>query len=187
MGIPFVGGPYDGREIEDEVLFRHARFEDVTGDLGKRVFALMPPPGAWGALVRGDESAGPKYAYEQVSTPDGVRFVWPGSDGLEAARREAKLAVHPRAKTALGTFSSDLRDQIVRVVAGLTEIPRGEWVAHGAVHLLESKPIYLVKLPRPYQAFVRVRDDGRVELFDIFHEETIQQFAEKYAVAGAPR
>lgn len=185
MGIPFVGGPYDGRELDGESLYGRVPFERVLGDLGNRVFVLMPPPEAWDVAGGGDASTGIQYAYERVTTPDGQRFEWRGQGGLEEARREADLAVHPRAKTALNTFPDEFQRDVVQTVTALLNVPPDRWPRPGVMHLLDGKPVYLVTLPRSYRAFVRVRDDGRVELFDIFREETLRQFAERYAPAGA--
>ncbi|MFO0796604.1 MAG: hypothetical protein U0804_03950 [Gemmataceae bacterium] len=184
MSVLFVGGPYDGRELDGESLYGRVPFERVLGDLGNRVFVLMPPPEAWDVAGGGNASSGIQYAYERVATPEGHRFEWRGQGGLEEARREAGLAIHPRAKTALSTFPPELQRDVVQTVAALLNVPPERWPSRGVMHLLDGKPIYLVTLPRSYRAFVRVRDDRRVELFDIFREETLRQFAEQYASAG---
>lgn len=37
MGLKFFGGPYDGKEIDNDWISRHARLVRVNGDLGMRL------------------------------------------------------------------------------------------------------------------------------------------------------
>src|SRR5262245_33842487 len=65
MGITFVGGPYDGMEIDHTLVNRHAKIVPLTGDLGTRLFVFMPPRASWDAVLRGEPAEnGSLHLYE---------------------------------------------------------------------------------------------------------------------------
>ena len=104
--------------------------------------------------------------------------------GLDQALLEARLKVHPRAKTALSTLPDDLGRTIVAIVAELQKSSPDSWPKQKANRLNEDKSIYLVQLPSAMRAFVRVLDTGGVELVDLVREDTLRLFRERYATAS---
>ncbi len=187
MGIKFVSGPYDGKEAEYTDVVRHADLLPFKGDLGERLFVLMPTPESWDHLLRGEEAeAPPKYIYEEERTPDGPRFKWDQDGGaMEQAKWESRLKVNLRARTALSTFATELRNSIVRVVAALQRVPPEKWSKDQAERITDDAPVYLVVLPDAMRAFVRVLDTGELELVDIMSEDTLRLFRQRFAGVSA--
>jgi hypothetical protein len=187
MAIQFFGGPYDGRKADLAAINQYASILPVSGDLGNRVFVLMPPPTSWDELIRGASAqAGPVYPYERVMTPEGPRFEWQSGSGLDRALLAAKLKVHPRAQTALSTLSNEARQAIVDVVVELQKVQPEKWPAQSVVRVTPDKPVYLVRLAGMLSAFVRILENGELELFDIVREDTLHQFVQRYGKVGAP-
>jgi len=186
MGIKFFGGPYDGVEAEQAAINQHGITLPVNGDLGMRVFILMPPLENWLKLLRGEAAESvPIYPYERVSTPEGSRFEWPPSGGLEQALLEARLKIHPRALTALSTLSSDVRRSVIGIIAELQKTAPDSWPKQKVIGISDDEPIYLVNLPGQLRAFVRFLDTGEIELFDIMREETLRLFRERYGTVSS--
>jgi hypothetical protein len=106
MGLKFVGGPYDGMEIEHALINQYARLAPVQGDVGFRLFVLLPDsPAVWAGQVRGADVKPKKLiAYEQYQSAGGVVFVETPPGTFDRALSEAKLRVHPRARPALGVL-----------------------------------------------------------------------------------
>lgn len=185
MKIKFVGGPYDGKEAEHTAINQHASILNVHADLGLRAFALMPPPESWDKLLRGERAeTNPIYPYERVLTPEGPRLQWPQPGDFDQALLEAKLKIHPRARTALSTLSNEVRRSIVQAVAELQRFSPDEWPKQKAVRIAGDEPVYLVHLSGELQAFVRVLDTNELELFDIVREDTLRQFVQRYGKVG---
>jgi hypothetical protein len=179
--MQFVGGPYDGMEIDHSLLNRYAKIQSVKGDLGGRVFVLMPPRSSWDALQRGEPAeAGTPYPYEWLFDPEGPHFEYSSPGDLEQALLEAKLKVHSRAHTALAALSDSERRAVIGTAAGLQQSPPSSWPRDQVVHLGEDKPVYLLKVSPELRAFIRLTDTGQLELFDIAREDTLRLFLERY-------
>ena len=188
MRIKLFGGPYDGVEVDHTAINQHASILPVSGDLGTRVFVLMPPPESWDKLIRGEPAeTSPLYPYERVSTPEGPRFEWPALGGLDQALLEAKLKVHQRAQTALSTLSWDHRRAVINTVADLQKSDPESWPKQGIIRISEDKPVYLLQLRDGLRAFIRILESGEIELFDIIQEDTLRLFLERYGGVGSAR
>jgi hypothetical protein len=176
MGIKFVGGPYNGKEAEHTDVLLHAGLLPLKGDVGQRLFVLMPPLESWARLLHGESAeTTPVYPYEQVMTPDGPRFEWPPDGALVQAVWESRLKVNLRARTALSTLATDLRSSIIRVVAALQRVPPEKWSKEHTTRITNDKPVYLVHLPGALRAVVRTLDTGQLELLNIVREDMLPQ------------
>jgi hypothetical protein len=95
MVVQFVGGPYDGREIDQDLIDRFAEVRPVRGDVGARFFVLMPPPEDWARLVRGEEvRPQTTYPYERCDGPDSTWFQTVPAGAFDRAVSESRLKVH---------------------------------------------------------------------------------------------
>jgi hypothetical protein len=75
MANCFVGGPYDGLELDDVELSEFTTLVPVRTDRGIRVFSLLPPLREWDRVAAGVPFAEPgRYAYELVLTGDSGEF-----------------------------------------------------------------------------------------------------------------
>lgn len=189
MGFKFVGGPYDGRDIEHTDLNRIGGPHIEAGSLGVRAFMSMPPVGQWESAVRGAKVDGERAElYEREFTPEGVRWVWDETGSrLERAQLEARLEVQPLAKSALLTLSDDLRKSVVDTACDLQRSDPATWSDRLVKRVSADEPLYLVRLPQGLRAFLRVLPTGRLELMDIVSAETLRLFTESYAAGGAAR
>lgn len=75
MANCFVGGPYDGLELDDFQLSEFTTLVPVRTDRGIRVFSLLPPPREWDEVAAGvSPVASGQYAYELILSGDSGEF-----------------------------------------------------------------------------------------------------------------
>jgi hypothetical protein len=181
MGMRFIGGPYDGMEIDQTLLNRHAELVPVSGDLGMRLFMLMPPRASWEKILRGEAAKkGPLQPYERVFNPEGAHFEAVPAGAFDQALLEAKLKVHPRARTALAALSERDQRAVVQAAAALQNSDPSSWPHEAVERLGGDQPVYLLRVSPDLRAFLRVLESGGLELFDIMREDTLRLFLERY-------
>jgi hypothetical protein len=188
MGFRFVGGPYDGVEIDPPTLYRHAPVQAVTGDVGSRYFVLLPPREDWERLVRGQVvPSSTTYAYERCSGPEDVRFqlVPPGT--FEQARSESRLKVHSRARIALSVLSMPERRRVLEAADALQHRPPEQWPNGEVLRISEDEPDYVLRVPPDLRALVRLTEGGAVELSDVVRKDALELFRDWKHPADATR
>jgi hypothetical protein len=189
MGVMFVGGPFDGTEIDHTLINKYAEVTPINGDLGLRLFVLMPDSReVWERMVRGEKVKPQRlFPYERVLTAGGGFFVASPLGAFDQALLEAKLRIHERAKTALAALPDGDARRVVATAASLLKSPPDQWLKQEVLRLDDEKPVYLLRVTPELRAFVRVTERGEVELFDIVREDTLKLFEERSRDAGAPR
>jgi hypothetical protein len=55
MAVKFYRGPHDGLVLEIGEIKRFCPLIGMEGEDGGRLFAMMPAPGDWDRLLRGDQ------------------------------------------------------------------------------------------------------------------------------------
>jgi hypothetical protein len=187
MAFLFVGGPYDGMEIDHELINRHTSIIPVSGDLGTRLFVLMPPREQWDALIHSGPPVreGVHQLYERVFDSGGAHFELALPDALAQAQLEATLKVHPRARTALSALPDVSRRAVVQAVSALQTTHPEQWPGNSVSRLSPDKPLYLVRATPELRAFVRALEPKGVELLDVVRENTLRLFLERQR-SGSP-
>jgi hypothetical protein len=181
MGLKFVGGPYDGIEIDHALINKHAQVVPVQGDVGDRLFVLLPDsPGVWARQVRGADVK-PKrlIAYERFQSAGGVVFVESPPGAYDRALSEARLKVHPRARPALGVLSDDERRRVIEAADALQRESPTAWPDDQFIPFGGDEPLYLLRVTPDLRAIIRVVEEGQIELSDIVREETLQLFRDR--------
>ncbi len=176
MDYKFLGGPYDGMSIDAALIDRHARRQTVTGDLGRRLFILLPPREDWERASRG-EKVKPRavFAYEQAPGNE-VVFQAASLKSLEKAQSEARLKVHPRARPALSVLAPDERRLVLDAADALQHEEPSRWPKERALPISPDEPVYLLRVSPSLRALVRVTGAGEIELEDIVRKEALQLF-----------
>jgi hypothetical protein len=188
MGFRFIGGPYDGMDIDPALLDRYATLSSTNGDLRARLFVQMPPREDWDRLIRGEEVRPvPAVTYEQVLGPEGVSFRAAAPDAIERARSESRLKITSLARTMLAGLSEPERRRVIEAADALQQDPPERWSQEKVLRISEEEPVYLLRVPPDLRVFVRITEDQRLELFDVVREATLQLFRERPPAAGAPR
>jgi hypothetical protein len=188
MAFQFVGGPYDGMEIDPTLVNRHGSVVPVTGDLGTRLFVLMPPREDWDRLTRGEQvEPKPLYPYERVFGENGAWFQEAAPGALDRALTESRLQVHSRARPALAALSQGDRRLVIEAASALQESAPDRWPKDRVVRITDTEPVYLLRVSPDLRAFIRVTESGRIELSDLVREDTLQMFRERQRPAGSPR
>ncbi len=183
--MTFVGGPYDGMEIDYPLVDRHATVVRLTGDLGTRLFVLMPPHPSWVSLLRDEPAATePRIPYERVFGPDGAHFEARSEDDFGEAQLEASLKVHSRARTALATLSERDRSAILKAVSRLQHQDPASWPLEKVSPNGSDRPVYLLHVSPDLLAFVQTSGPHGIELLDIMWEETLRVFLERYSAGS---
>jgi hypothetical protein len=191
MGLRFVGGPYDGREIDHSVINKLGQVAPVNGDLGRRLFVLLPDdPLVWDRMVRGEEVKPEKLIpYERVQvvasgSTNGTFFVSSRSGDFKRALREARLRIHSRARTALNALSELDHRRVMEAVDALQQKPLESWPKDRVLPLNEEKGAYLLRATPELRAFVRRTEEGQIELVDVAREDALQLFLKRQPDAG---
>jgi hypothetical protein len=188
MGFRFVGGPYDGMELDHTLVNRYATLAPVNGDLDTRLFVLMPSREDWDRIIRGEEVRPETlYPYERVFGPEGAWFRASPPGALDRARSESRLKLHSRARTALAALSEEDRRQVIEAVDALQQQPPDRWSKEKVIRISEDEPVYLLRVSPELRAFIRIAEGHQIELFDIVREEALRLFLERTLPAGASR
>jgi hypothetical protein len=126
--------------------------------------------------------------YLWTSNGNGSRVLryYMASPGLQDVL-EGRLEIHPRAQTALSALTEWDQAKVLAAAEALQRKDPATWVKDEALRLEEDKQVYLVRVSPEMRAFVRVLGPGKVELFDLVREETLQLFLERQRTAGAPQ
>jgi len=187
MGITFLGGPYDGRDLEQRILNRHAQYVPIEGDLGKRIFLLMPNPGDLERLLRGEKvEKGEVYPYEQTTGAREADYRWaPGA--MDRATRESRLKIHPDVRTSLTVISAGDRRRIVESLLELAETPKENWPTDRVRRLREDSESYILEVSKDWRAFFDLIDGWRIELLDIVRTEALRFFTQHRIPEGVPQ
>jgi len=184
-GISFRWGPYDGIEIDGELLNRYARIIPVPGPVESRLFVLLPSREDWARLLRG-EALKPEEAhlYERHCADGETWFEAKAQDTLERASSASRIKVHARARTTLAALSPSERRQVIEVTDGLQREEPSAWPADRAQRLAEDPSVYLLTVSEDLLAFVRTRAGGEIELLDVLYKDTLDQLLESIRHAG---
>jgi hypothetical protein len=176
MNFKFLGGPYDKMAIEAALIERRARMEAVTGDLGRRLFLLMPPREDWERASHGEKVRPRAFVpYEQAPGQEGV-FHAASAESLEKARSEARLKIHSRARPALSVLAPDERRLVIDAADALQHETPGHWPKERALPISPDEPVYLLRVSPSLRAIIRVTSAGEIELEDIVRKEALQLF-----------
>lgn len=190
MGLRFMGGPYDGKEIDHALINKHGHPAPVYGDLGMRPFVLMPDdPSVWDRIVRGEKLKVERLVpYERVSsgTIGELFFVASRPGEFERALSEAKLKIHSRAKTALDALSETDRRKVIESADTLQHTPPGNWPKEKVIPLGENG-MYLLRVTPELRAFIRINDGEQIEVVDLVREDTLHLFLERQREASTRR
>lgn len=100
---------------------------------------------------------------------------------------EERLVIHPRAQTALAALTEWDQSKVLAAAEAVQRKNPATWEKEEAVRLGEDKPVYLLKVSPELRAFIRILDGGKIELFDLVREETLQMFLDRERAAGAPQ
>ena len=177
MNVKFVGGPYDGMEVDHQKLNQNAQLFSVIGEAGGRSFALMPPRDVWDRLQRGEcVEAGTLYPYEQFTGDTGMRFEKAAPDAVQRAQSESRLKVHSRAATGLGALSYGERRQVIEAADALQHEEPTRWPRDKVIRLSTTEPVFLLRVSPELRAFIRTPESGGVLLDDIVRKETLKLF-----------
>jgi hypothetical protein len=179
MSLGFEGGPYDGMDVNHALGHEPARIVPVTGDVGRRVFVLLPPRASWDALLRGERAATePPEIYERVFEPDGSHFVATAQEAFNQAQLEARLKLHARGSTALGALSWRDRDAVLKAAAALQTSDPASWPAEVVSQHRPDEPLYVLRVPPEMLVLIEALEHGGIEVIDIMREETMRLWVE---------
>jgi hypothetical protein len=130
---------------------------------------------------------------------NGVPFIWVSNHNGERVLRhfdmsvtqrdrlEPKVVVNPRARIALSSLSESDQLAVMRAAERLQGRDPATWPRDEVRRLSPDKSVYLLRASPDLRAFIRILDSGRMELFDIVREETLQLFLERQPAAGTPQ
>ena len=186
MGLKFFGGPYDGKEIGNDQINRYAQLVPVNGDLGIRLFVLMPDdPVEWDQMVSGkDGKSKSLIPYERIPTNAGFIFFASPPGEMDRAISQANMKINTRAKIALDALSGEDRRRVLEAADALQDSSPQEW-KDNVVSIASDKPVYLLRVTPELRAFIRRLESGQIEIFDLVREDTLRLFMERYREAGA--
>ncbi len=179
----FVGGEYNGKEVSVEAVNKHAHIVPVSGDLGTRLFALMPPLNYWQKFLK--TNAEPLYPYERVFTESGPEFhaAQPGS--LDKALSESKIRVDALAKAALDTLAYSERTLVIDELDALRREQPSRWPAEKVRSLDTSTRKYLLTVPPRLCAVFTLTDKNEILVVDVLHADAIERFLTSQGIGSA--
>jgi hypothetical protein len=191
MKAKFVGGPYDGMEIDPNQLNKAAvtgggLILPISSDLGSRMFVLMPPREIWDSIMKGENVAVPsRYdPYERKFSSEGTVFEACPEGAIEQAQRESRLKISPLAHNILSALSDTDRHAVISLVSSL-DLNDFSLLPHRVLRLNSDRPVYTLQPTEKLRAFVRILDSGEIELLDIIPEETLRLFLEQSRTGSA--
>jgi hypothetical protein len=99
--------------------------------------------------------------------------------------RKSKLQIGPLAQTALRVLDPETSWGVLAAIEWLLPRDPGSWSANQAERFRPDEPLYMLRVPPDWLAFIRVLASGRIELFDIMREGTLRMFQEGYSAGSA--
>ena len=94
--------------------------------------------------------------------------------------------VHRRALLGYNGLTRTERRSLREAIAPLLKLPEDQWTQAGAIRLQMKEPIYLLRLDKSLRVLVRPLPDGKVEILDFVHRETLDYFKESPQAAAQP-
>ena len=86
--------------------------------------------------------------------------------------------VHRRALLGYNGLTRTERRALREAIAPLVKLPEDQWTQAGAIRLEMKEPVYLLRLDKSLRALVRPLPDGKLEILDFVHRETLEYFKE---------
>lgn len=116
---------------------------------------------------------------------DGDPFIWVSNGNgrrvlrhleKEPEKTGPKLTIHPRAETALFSLPEKQQMEVLTAAESLlgrdpASLPREE-----AARLKPDGPDFLLRVSPELRAFIKLEENGAVQLFDIVREDTLLRF-----------
>jgi hypothetical protein len=130
--------------------------------------------------------ADPGYEGDAAETP----FLWVSNLNGERVLKHLeatvspRLAVHPRARTALASLPAAERDAVLATVEVLLARDPASWSRKEVSRVTPDKSDYLARVTPELRAFIRVPEAGSVELVDVVPEDTLRLFLERYGTGS---
>jgi hypothetical protein len=159
-------------------LLRNRGFIQNGREVEKPVAATLKRLMALGLIDPGYSGPTNGEPFIWVSNGNGERVLRHLENSEEAPK--PRINIHPRAATALSSLPE--RDQVEVLVAAESLLGRDPqtWPSEEAARLDPDKAVFLLRVSPELRAFVRLEEDGNLELFDILREETLRRFLERY-------
>lgn len=177
MGMKFVGGPYDGQDLDYEQVVRHADLVTVSGDVGTRQFVRMPDRASWEARLRGETvGKGPQVVYERTVGPDESHWKWISDRAFDQAQREGRVKLPLGGRSAWLFLDPRDRRAVLRKLAPLVDREPASWPQARFTSRTEDEALYAYQVPPDWLVFVKPLEGGGVELFDIMTEGTMEKY-----------
>jgi hypothetical protein len=178
----FVGGEYDGKELSVDSVNKHATIIPVNGDLGNRLFLLMPPVTFWGQFLKTRVEA--VHAYERVFTERGPEFHAAPAGSIDKALSEAKIRADTRAKAALDTLAYSDRNRVIDQINALQNQQPHRWPPDKVAKLKGQERTYILSVPPHLRVLFKLIDKSDILLVDVLHKDTIDSFLRSQGIAG---
>lgn len=82
------------------------------------------------------------------------------------------------------TLPEKNRKQLDRALASLVGRPPDQWPAQRVVRVREAPPLYLLRLPEGFRAFIAPVENNEIEVQIVTNQASIDQFRENGAREG---
>ena len=132
--------------------------------------------------------------YEEAANGKvGKLFIWVANgNGKRVLKyfdqiQESKLTVGLHAQTALRVLEPDIRWAILATVQWHLLRDPASWPPQEAQRFRPNEPLYVLRIPPDWLAFIRVLEPGHIELFDIMLEGTLRMFQEGFSERSTVR
>ncbi|MFO0863929.1 MAG: hypothetical protein U0744_04630 [Gemmataceae bacterium] len=95
---------------------------------------------------------------------------------------DPRIVTHARAAKTFDSLSDDDRKAVIESVSRLDPDP-SKWLGNN-IAKIPDKPIYLLRVTPDLRAFIRILEDGNVELFEIVREAVLQLLISQVTKTG---
>lgn len=102
----------------------------------------------------------------------------------ESAGRR-KIIANQRALTAFDSLSDKDRKAVIDSVSDLADQDPSQWPNDRVSKVGKDKPVYFLQVSPEIRVFIRLTEEGSIELFDIVSEATLQKFLEHTRLRSA--
>jgi hypothetical protein len=175
-------------EIDPTMLNGNGVVFSVPGEVGPRMFVLLPPREDWERIVRGEKVKAPPSLvlyepYEQQGA-EGTWFQKVTFGAFLQANLKSLIKIDPRALPALDALPVEERQQVLVAAVALQQQDPVRWPKELVIRVDDDKPFCLLRASPSLRAFIRIQEGGELELFDIAREETLRWFGKQAQPAG---
>jgi hypothetical protein len=188
MNFRFVGGPYDGLELDESEVYRLGAWHKVRGEFVRKTFLLMPPREDWEPLLRGESARNEAIVpYEFNYSESGLFYRSPSAAEYQDAIRLASIEVSSLARTNLMELPKEQSQRVLDAVAVLLKKPPHEWFSGNVESLHDDDLTYLMRVPPDLCVFLNQSPfTGGAEIRDVMREGTLKFLSQQQLPVEVP-